>query len=244
MKSRRLTETDIAKLAFRPAEMKRFQLTSLERPKKIIGSYEPFRNHNGDAVNEQYRLLGDRQPETSLDALEAVISKACKGDPDLLAMNLPIARATHEFAKANGIVAQREDVRRLTLPFGHKYEFGMPLLMAYPDGRVAAVFPDLRRTQHLSATAQRVVFSMMHHRWREGYPDLAELDLEIWRYANDSARTVCPIRVIESQLFDYDSLMADVRETYDIWHNVLEAAAATRRGGTSDAGPLFASKKS
>lgn len=240
MKSRRLTETDLANLAFKPAETKRLQLTSLERPKKIVGSYEPFRAHNGDAVNEQFRLLGDVQPETSLTMLESVVAKACKGDPDLLAMNLAIARATHTYATNNEILARREDVRRLTLPFGHLYEFGMPLLMAYPDGRIVAVFPDLRRTQQLGPVARRVIFSMMHHRWRENYPDFAELNLEIWRYKNDIDRTISPISSSEQDLIPYDTLIADVRSTYAIWHSVIEEAAANRRGGIQDAGPLFA----
>lgn len=239
MKSRRLTETDIANLAFKSAGVKRTQLIALERPKRIMGSYEPFRSRNGDAVNQQFRLLGFDQPETPLSMLEAVVAQACKGNPDLLHMNLPIARATHEYAKGNALQAHKEDVRRLILPFGHSYEFGMPLLMAYPDGRMAAVFPDLRRTQALGPVGRRVVFSMMHHRWRENYPDLAFLDLEIWRYHNNVERTVRAVECTEQDLIPYDDLIADVRQTYDIWHEVLASAVETRRRGGNDAGPLF-----
>lgn len=239
MKSRRLTETDIANLAFKPAEMKRRQLNSLERPKKIVGSYEPFRAHNGDAVNQQFPLLVEAQPETPLAMLEAVVSRACKGDTDLLAMNLPIACATHEYANLFGIQARREDVRRLTLPFGHLYEFGMPLLMAYPDDRIVAVFPDLRRTQPLGPVGRRVVFSMMHQRWRENYPDFTSLELEIWRYENNAKRTIRALNCAEQDLIPYDALIADVRQTYDIWHEVIATAASERRNGSYDIGPLF-----
>ena len=239
MKSRRLTETDLANLAFKPVEAKRLRLTSLERPKKIVGSYEPFRRHNGDALNEQYPLLDRDEPDTPLSKLEDVIARACKGDADLLAMNLPIARATHNFVVAQGIRALREVVSKLALPFGHIYEFGMPLLMDYPDGRIVAVFPDLRRTQQLSPVGQRVVFSMMHQRWKENHPDLANIELEIWRYKNTEHRQIAVIACAEQELIGYDELIADVRETYEMWHNVTANATQTRRSGGDDYGPLF-----
>jgi len=239
MKSLRLTETDLANMAFKPVETKRLRLGSLERPKKIVGSYEPFRAHNGDAVNEQFPLLDRHEPETPLSALESVIAKACKGNSDLLAMNLPIARATHEHAKVHGLRAVREHIRKLILPYGHSYGFGMPLLMVYPSGRIAAVFPDLRRTQPLSTVAQRFMFSVMHQRWRENYPDLASIDLEIWRYKNDRLRSISVVSCAEQDLLPYDTLIADVRQTYDVWHGVLQEASAGRRRGGNDFGPLF-----
>jgi hypothetical protein len=242
MKSRRLTETDIVNLAFKSADAKRLRLTSLERPKNIIGSYEPFRNHNGDAVNEQYPLLGRDEPETSLETLEEVIAKACKGNRDLLAMNLPVARSTHHYVSNNGIRAIREDVRRLVLPYGHRYEFGMPLLMVYPNGGIAAVFPDLRRTEPLSSTGRMAAFSMMHHRWRENYPDLHEIDLEVWRYADNDTRSIKRIRCAESEIIPYDQMIADARETYEIWHYVIAEASEKRKRTESDWGPLFAQK--
>lgn len=239
MKSRRLTETDLANLAFKPIEAKRLRLTSLERPKQIVGSYEPFRQHNGDALNEQYPMLQEEQPTTPLDKLEGVIRKACKGNPDLIAMNVPIAQATHTYAVAHGIQARREDIRRLTLPFGHAYEFGMPMLFTYNTGRIVAAFPDLRRTQPLSEVGRRFTFSAMHHRWRENYPDLAEIELESWRYLDDNTRTVRAYCCSEQDLFDYDAIVADVKQTFEVWHQVLEAASHIRRRGEGDAGPLF-----
>lgn len=239
MKSRRLTETDIANLAFKSRDAKYTRLLSLERPKAIIGSYEPFRRSNGDAVNLQLPLIAEPQAPSSLAALEAVVAKACKGDPDLLAMNLPIARATHDYASVKGIVAIPEEVRALVLPFGHKYQFGMPLLMAYPDGRVVAVFPDLRRSDALTAVGRRSVFSLMHHRWRENNPDLRGLGLEIWRYRNTSSRQVEVIECVEAELFSYEQIIADVRETYEIWHQVLQEAAFGRRANIAGPGPLF-----
>ncbi|WP_296719257.1 hypothetical protein [Erythrobacter sp.] len=239
MKSRRLTETDIVNLAFKPVETKLARLTNIERPKQIIGSYEPFRRSNADAVNLQLPLIAEAQDATSLEMLEAVVAKACKGNEDLLAMNLPIARSTHSFAMENKIVAFREDVRHLILPFGHAYEFGMPLLMAYPNGKIVAAFPDLRRTDPLTGIGRRTALSFMHQRWKENNPDLSRLGLQIWRYKNTVAREIEVFECSETDLFTYDEIIADVRQTYEIWHEVLASAAKGRRGETMGPGPLF-----
>lgn len=244
MKSRRLTETDIANMAFKPRAMKRKRLEALAKPKIILGSYEPYRRHNGDALNEQYPLLEDDREATPLSMLEAAVAKACKGDADLLAMNLAVARATHRYAVEHEIEARREEVRRLTLPFGHSYDFGMPMILIYADGRMVAVFPDLRRKEPLTATGRRFVFSAMHQRWRENYPDLLSIGLESWRYADNEIRTVKAIPCEEQDLISYDAIMADAKETYEIWHEVLREGDDRRRGGGGDdLGPLFANRR-
>lgn len=242
MKSRRLTETDLANMAFKPVELKRSRLLSLARPKRVAGSYEPFRQHNGDALNEQFTLLDEQLDPTSLNALEAVVSKACKGDSELLAMNIPIARATHAYAVEHGIAARREDVRTLTLPFGHAYTFGMPMLIAYGDGRIVAVNPDLRRKEPLTELGRKFLFSAMHHRWRENYPDLSSIGLENWRYGDDRTRTIRAISCSEKDLISYEAILADVRETYEIWHVILSQSEVERRSSSGDDGPLFAAR--
>lgn len=239
MKSRRLTETDLANMAFKSKDSKRATLISLERPKKIIGSYEPFRQHSGDALNEQYLLLDEERAPTPIELLEAVVARACKGNADKLRMNVPIAQATYSYAAEHSLSARREDVRRLVFPFGHTYDFGLPMLMIYADGRIAAVFPDLRRKQTLSQVGRRFVLSAMHHRWRENYPDMSTIDLEIWRYADNEERTIKTILSTDQDLIPYDDIVADVRATYDLWHEVLTNAERSRRASTNEYGPLF-----
>jgi hypothetical protein len=238
MKSRRLTETDLANMAFLPRDVKRLKLIALIKPKKIQGSYEPFRSTAGDAVNQQFPFFDEEQDATPLGKLEEVVAKACRGDGELLAMNLAVARATHEFASKVELTAERADIRPITLAFGHAYHFGMPLIMRY-GGVAYAAFPDLRRTGPLSVAGCRFVFSMMHQRWRVNYPDLAELRLAIWRYLNNSDRTVREIPCLDSSLIPYADLMADVTDTYDILHTIMKEQESERRRSGGGAGPLF-----
>lgn len=238
MKSRRLTETDLANMAFESAEIKRMRLMSLVKPKKIIGSYEPFRSSIGDALNEQFPfLLEERQP-TSLERLVDIIAKSCRGNANLVKMNVEVATATHTFAAERDLTAERLDVRPITLVHGQAYTFSMPLLMRY-GGVACAAFPDMRRTSPLTAKGCHVVFSMMHQRLRANYPDRSELQLQIWRYANNNARTIRQVICSDTGLIPYDELVADVTESYAILHAILEDQDRERRRGGGAAGPLF-----
>lgn len=238
MKSRRLTETDLANMAFQSTDVKRLRLTALLRPKKILGSYEPFRSTASDAVNQQFPFFDEPQTATPLGKLEEVVAKACKGSQALLEMNLAIARATHEFAISVNLTAERADIRPITLAHGHSYQFGMPLIMRYNLAATVA-FPDLRRTVPLSSLGCRVVGSLMHQRWRVNYPDLAELRLAIWRYSNNGRRTIREIAIEDNELIPYADLVADVAESYSILHAIMTEQEFARRRSSESAGPLF-----
>lgn len=175
---------------------------------------------------------------TSLGKLEEVVGKACKGDPTLLEMNLAIARSTHEYAQQHGLTAEQVYARPVTLAFGHTYQFGAPLLLRSAT-RAFTFFPDLRRTNQLSPMGCRFVFSMMHQRWRENDPDMSDLGLVVWRYQNDGVRSIRPIECLNSALLSYEELSSDVRETYQILHELMHAQANGKRGDAGHPGPLF-----
>jgi hypothetical protein len=238
MKSRRLTETDLANMAFQSAAHKRERIISLLKPKVIIGSYEPFRHNAGDALNEQFPFLDEEQDPTPLGKLEEVVMRACRGDATLLKMNLAVVRATHKFAIANNVTAERTEIRPITLAFGHAYNFGMPLILRY-NGEAKVVFPDLRRTGGLTSGGRRTVFSAMHQRFRVNYPDYTDLRLEIWQYENNAERQIRSIQGNDLDLVPYDALVADIAESYAILHAVLREHEDERRRRGGSPGPLF-----
>lgn len=86
MKKRRLPETDIANLAFLPAWQKEKVLEAWIRPRKIVGSYEPFRQSLADALNAQLPLIAADQSLSDLRHVEDAVIRRCKGDADLVAM--------------------------------------------------------------------------------------------------------------------------------------------------------------
>jgi hypothetical protein len=238
--SSRLPETELANWAFLSPANKRDAIERHIQPKQIVGTYEPFREVIGDTVNKQLPLFGDvDQPSTPWPQIEQRIRahRRCRRDADTLRMNLEIAKATHDFAEQGKVTAVPIDVTSLAFGVGHLYQFGLSLLMRYPD-RVAAVFLDMRRSNGLSAEARQWVFAAMHERYRAAYPDLAEIDLQIWRYRANGERTILPYAAGEITI-SYDDLVGDVRETYAIYASVLSGDRDKKRGSSGGSGPLL-----
>jgi len=233
--SSRLPETELANWAFLSPNNKRDAIERHVQPKRIIGSYEPFREVLGDAVNKQLPLFAESdQPSTPWPQIERRIRAhaRCRRDADTLKMNLEVAKATHEFAEREKITAVPIDVTSLAFGVGHLYDFGLSLLMRFPD-RVAAVFLDMRRSNGLSIDGRDWVFSAMHERYRAAYPDLGSIDLQCWKYRANGERSVVPFTAGEIRI-SYDDLVADVRETYAIYESVLagERDKKRRSGGS------------
>lgn len=234
LRSIRLPETDIANLAFKPVEFKIAFLTNWLRPKQIKGSYEPLRRSVGEAANVGLPLLPEIAT-TSLEQLEQLVQKACKGNTNLLNMNLAPVRAIRQFVNDKNAEASFLDDLPIALHPGMRYSFWAPMLIRY-DGLSRIVFFDLRRTGGLSDSGLHVCFSIMHDRFRALNPDYADVRFETWKFldsTNRSIRAICEWRAP----IGYNEIVADVAETYNIL-NVVRAGNTARSTGTDD-GPLF-----
>lgn len=240
MKSRHLPETDIANIAFRSVNEKSQILEAWLKPRQGSGSYNPYRQTSGDAVNRQLPLYPCGQVQTPWKKLEELVVAKCRGDEQLLKMNIPVARATHEFALANSLTAEPIDTRSLTLAGGERYDFGQNLLLRY-NGSAAVAFPDLRRKGQLTLHGRRVAFSMMHQRFRENFPDNRLLGLQVWRYRDNDDRSIEVIAHGDEILYTYEELSADFSETYSIFNALRSGAESDRRNRGNDQGygPLF-----
>jgi hypothetical protein len=234
LKSIRLPETDIANLAFRSYDFKVRFLANWLQPKRISGSYEPLRESVGEAVHLELPLIPDLEP-TTLDQLENLVIRACKGNAGRIAMNVAPVRAIRRFVDKVRAEAEFLETLPMTLYPGMRYSFWAPMIIRY-DGVARIVFLDLRRNNGLSSTGLHVSFSLMHERFRALNPDFSAVRFESWRFANNDTRTVRPIAEWADPI-SYDEIMRDVAETYDIL-NALRAGDAGRATGTDD-GPLF-----
>jgi hypothetical protein len=235
--SNRLPETDLANWAFLSHDKKRVALERHNAPKRVEGTYEPFRVVFGDAINVQSPLYAEEgREQTPWPTIEQQIRRRCRTKPESLQMNLDLAKATYVHAEQHRLVAVPIDVTSLSFGVGHLYQFGLPLLIRYND-RVVAVFIDARR-KGLSIPARDWVFSAMHERFRAAYPDLAEIGLEIWRYADNAERT---LQVLSASVprYSFGVLSHDVRETYELYHAVLRGDRDRKRRSGGGAGPLY-----
>ena len=124
-----------------------------------------------------------------------------------------------------------------------KVSFWLPAVIAI-DGKPLVPFIDPRRTKKLTGEGRRFAFSVMHERIRAADPDFAEVELGILQFGTDGedrkTRTPRLFTAQDVALFDFDALDAMVRETYQLWHEVLtEREAEARRRGTGTTGPLI-----
>jgi hypothetical protein len=234
LKSIRLPETDIANLAFKSYDFKVGFLSNWLKPKKISGSYEPLRQSVGEAANVELPLLPDLET-TTLEQLEALVIRACKGDSKRILMNLAPVRAIRKFVDEREATAEFLDTLPMALYPGMRYSFWAPMLVRY-EGAVRIVFMDLRRTGGMSASGLHVCFSIMHERFRALNPDFATVKFEAWRFSNNDKRSIRPIEEWGVPL-SYERIVEDVAETYAIL-NALRSGDMGRATGTDD-GPLF-----
>ena len=233
--SNRLPETDLANWALLPASLKRKNLEAHEKPKSIPGSYEPFRRVFPDAINQQFPLFekdlsGSRWPE-----VERRLRQQCKGNGDLIKMNRAILHATHAYALEKGVTAHGIEAQPLRFFGGTGYFFGLNLLVRYHD-KASVVFLDMRR-KGLSEAGVQFTFSALHHRFREAYPDLANANLEIWRYKNNDTRDLICLEPTQP-ILEWNVMVNQVVATHKIWEDVRRGGSEDRRS-TGTFGPLF-----
>ena len=234
LKSIRLPETEIANLAFKSYDFKVAFLANWLRPKQIKGSYEPLRRSIGEAANVMLPLLPDLQA-TSLEQLEKLVERECKGNSDYIAMNMAPVRAIRSFIAENSATTFYLEELPITLFPGMRYAFWAPMLVRYGQ-ETRIVFLDLRRTGGLSDTGCAVCFSVMHERFRVLNPDYADVKLEVWKFANTENRQ---IRVVEEWCdpLSFGDVTAEIADTYAVL-TALRRGDGGRATGT-DHGPLF-----
>lgn len=236
MKNYRLPPTDLANILFRDHSVKRARLVEIIEPKVIPYTYNPFRRTVGDAVNLQFELVGFEMLPTPWDTLEQEVIRACKGREALIAVNMPVARATHAHAVERNVSASQIDASPLRLAPGQSYSFWMPLLLE-SNGRFFVTYPEPRRKGYLTPLGMQVAMSIQHERFRTLGSDLSEIGLQIWRYANTDDRRIIvytdegldliPYAELEAETTDVCKLLAKLIAERD---DELKEAAYGRRG--------------
>ena len=234
LKSIRLPETDLANLAFRDTAFKTKFLMNWLQPKQVKGSYEPVRRSLGEAANVGLPLIPHIEV-TTLGQLEQLVIKECRGNPDLVAMNLAPVRAIRDFIDKNDVEADFLQDLPITLYPNMRYSFWSPILIRYA-GVARIVFMDMRRTGRLTPSGLHMAFSVVHERFRTLSTEFESVRAEAWRFANTDARKISVVKEWAAPI-PFRDIVADTAETYGILNRLR--SAQTPKTGTDD-GPLFA----
>lgn len=182
------------------------------------GSYEPTRRKLPDIVNRQAGSFPARR--TSWGRIESDLVRLSQSQQEER-MNKTASKAIFKYCLDNALEARELDGFPLSFSIGVKLRCWSPALFIYDD-RMAVPFFDMRRTYRLSREGRRFMFSVMHIALRENNPDYQNVEHEILHLTDTSDRTIRLISERGMRLFTYDELEVMVRDTYHLWHSVLE----------------------
>lgn len=232
---RPLPEIDLARIAPLSRDEKRraLQQVRLGRPPY---SYAPVRATISDVLNVQSELIGP-MPATPWEKIKQTIQKRSRSDAEEQA-NLRVAEGLFDFVQGREIVGRRLDILPFPLGIGTKVVFWQPLVLTLKD-RAIIPFLDPRRAKGLTANGRRFVFSVMHERIRAADEDFADVTLAVVQFTRSEEGPRTPVIFTDERikLFTFDELDQMVKETYELWTEILaERTAESRRRGAGGGG--------
>lgn len=236
---------DLARIAPMPREQKRRELEKMKsgRPPH---SYDPFRREILDILNVTPGPLA-AGPRTPWSVVSAEICKRSKTAAEAVA-NLGVAEALYRYGVEHDVSGRGQEFFPLAIGVSEKISYWSPAVVGLMKA-ATVLFIDPRRFKKLSSDARRFVFSAMHERVRAADPDYAKVTLGIIQFGSlkvlvdgveNEYRTPKLFTDAGVILYSFDQLDEMVRETYELWREILEERDAdARRRGTGTSGPLI-----
>lgn len=248
MKTRRLLEVDIARLAPLARDEQRIRMRRLTKGGGRF-SLNPTRDQFPDIMNVQppmFVSLG-AQKFTDFAVVEACLRRACRSGEEL-AFNLQASRMLHSHYCAQGIVSHEYDFGSMSLGLDRGIRFWVPSYYGRGDLPVIT-FIDPRGGQRLTALGRDVVFSAMHASIRERNPDFSEAVLEIIQLPYDrkpkssanvaSTKTLQVFTLADQPKYDFAQIDGMLTDTLRLWDEVCSEVAEEIRREATGTGPLI-----
>jgi hypothetical protein len=234
----RLSETDLARVAFLPVDEKR---RSLRRVRDFVPthSWAPFRSVVKGIFQAKKSLFD--LPKVKLEDVLSAIQIQCRRKPNSLEGNLELAELAFQQITACGTVAIERDFGHLAIGYGSSIKFWEDLYTIEGDSPVA-IFVDPRRAYGLNAAARKFIFSGMFHQIAHG--DFSGAKFRIYRFPvveKTGERAMHIFEPAAGDIVEYEELTSRIDETYRIWFEILaerEAAKSppAKKTGTDDSG--------
>lgn len=240
MSKNQLPVTDLANIATLPISERRARLEA-KRSFVPPHSLEHTRRNFGSLLGIADPLFPDleRKPkEKVLKEFERSLPKGGgRAEKDRRA-NLLRAKALLNFRDDHVDLAAREDHRAFLLAEKTYVRTADPVNLMI-DGRKCIPSSDLRKSGALTERGLKFYFSMNYHMIVDYDPDFADFDLVHLDYWQDKSGDVGIKTCFHSgpPEYSYDELNLMIRETLDIWQQVVEARRA--KSGSEDDGFWF-----
>lgn len=229
MKTRRLSEIDLARFAAIASQEALEHALRLYNTSGGAWSYNPVRASTSDIVAARTPLLGPTTP-VAWDAIAKQIKQASvRGDAQAKA-NVEVGKVLFDASKRLGWRAANVEMGRLHIGFGESVSYWSDLVIEGPEGLMIPYF-DHRRGNGLTNIGMRQIAFSMQHIWvRERQPDLVQAKLLVVRFpVTSEGRTIRLDLHEERDLLTYEELDARVRNVYETWARVSEEKGRERR---------------
>lgn len=239
MKTRRLSEIDLARLASLPDGP---QLEYALRAYNAGGgawSYDPVRASTSDILGASTPLLGPLAP-LPWDTIKRQIESACKRHAVQAGANTEVGKVLFDAAHRMGWSAVKFPMGHLPIGISETVRYWSDVLLVDKDGPFIPFFDHRREHGIANRSAMQIVFSMQHLWVRERHPDVAEARLAVVQFPSEKdGRSIRVEFHGEADLLTYEDLDRRVRTVYETWARVsVEKAREARGTGTRDGNPF------
>jgi hypothetical protein len=229
-----LPDIDLARIAPMPREQKRRELERMKLGRPPY-TYNPFREFRLDILNVAPGPLATA-PRVPWLVVAHQIRQRCHSTAEVEA-NLQVAKGLYDFASETKLTGVHWEFFPLNIGISEKIVYWSPVVLKM-DSRPVVPFFDPRRTKVLTASARQFVFSVMHERIRAVDPDLANVRFAVVQFLNIDGNARPPKFHFDDtiEMLGFEVLDKMVRETYEVWREVLEDIRRRPTGTSGDLG--------
>lgn len=240
MKTRRLSEIDLSRLASHSDQAMLEQALRAYNAGGGAWSYEPVRASTPDILGAITPLLGALPPLTWTMIERQIVAASRRGEVQARA-NAQVGKILFDESRRDGWSAVKFPMGHLPIGTGETVRYWSDVVIEDEDGLLIPFFDHRREHGVANAAIRQIIFSMQHLWVRERHPDLAEARLAIIQFPNAGATRGFRIEFNnEADLLPYDVLDARVRNVYETWARVsAERTRESRKTGTGGFGDLF-----
>lgn len=240
MKTRRLSEIDLARLASHTDQVMLEQALRAYNTGGGAWSYDPVRASTADILAAKTPLFGELAPLSWSQINSQIVAASRRGEAQANA-NALVGQILFDSTRRMGWAAVKFPMGQLPIGLGETVRFWSDVVVEDADGMFIPFFDHRREHGIANTSARQIVFSMQHLWVRERHPDLASARLAIIQFPN--AGETRGLRLTfhsEFDLLPFDVLDARVRNVYETWARVSEEKAREgRKTGTGGSGSLL-----
>lgn len=238
MKTRRLSEIDLARLA---ALTDQSMLEQALRGYNAGGgawSYDPVRGSTSDILGAATPLLGALAP-LPWSKIETQIRAASKRGEVQASANALVGKVLFDATQTYRWSAVKFPMGSLPIGIGETVRYWSDVVLEDEEGLLVPFFDHRREHGIANDAVRQIVFSMQNLWVRERHPDLMNARLAVIQFPSaDETRGIRVECHSEADLLAYEELDARVRNVYETWARISEGKAREGRK-TGTGGGLF-----